>query len=112
MAVTLKMSVVNEKITKSTLDAGQRHANVRRGRAGCFSHSSDFDRRGAFAGQINHAPLRREASWPVMDGWPRINADLCHRGTTIGGSSAFVDGKHDETETRVARELRVVLEEL
>lgn len=40
-----------------------------------------------------------------MDGRPRINADLCHR-RTIGGSSAFVDGKHDETETRVARELR------
>lgn len=46
-----------------------------------------------------------------MDGRPRINADLCHR-RTIGGSSAFVDGKHDETETRVARELRAVLEEL
>lgn len=45
-----------------------------------------------------------------MDGWPRINADLCHRRRMIGGSSAFVDGKHDETETRVAQELRAVLE--
>jgi len=40
-----------------------------------------------------------------MDGRPWINADLCHR-RTIGGSSAFVDEKHDETETLVARELR------
>ena len=66
---------------------------------------------GAFTKQINHMPLRGEASSPVMDGRSWINADLCHR-STIGGSSAFVDGKHDEIETRVARELHAVLKEL
>jgi len=94
-----------EKSAITALNPGQRNGtrNVRRGRTG-FSHSSDFDRR------IHRADKSRASSprsFVLRDGW--TVADKCRpvssRGT-MGGSSAFVDGKHGETETRAARELR------